>query len=181
MGHGTDLFVSETLYHRTDLLAFTFLFYSSFISYNTLYAVLYPSNKDFGFSKLLRDIISWERCFLLWIGEADLGPLCQRVRGWDIYGHSLPDHLACFVHICFSDNWPEMSCNQDILFITYDYYMMDFNLIIITSLFGKTFERFNGNSLKLLFMQPYSVGMGTYQLLWTVKTFPSVQASRDGT
>lgn len=21
------------------------------------------------------------------------------VCGWDIYGHSLPDHLACFVHI----------------------------------------------------------------------------------
>lgn len=58
MGHGTDLFVSETLYHRTDLLAFTFLFYSSFISYDALYAVLYPSNKDFGFSKLLREIIS---------------------------------------------------------------------------------------------------------------------------
>lgn len=97
--------------------------------------------------------------------EADLGTLCQRVRGWDIYGHSLPDHLACFVHICFSDNWPEMICNQDILSITYYYYMMDFNLIIITSLFGKTFERFNRNSLKMLFMQPCSVVVGTYLIL----------------
>lgn len=97
--------------------------------------------------------------------EADLGTLCQRVCGWDIYGHSLPDHLACFVHICFSDNWPEMICNQDILSITYYYYMMDFNLIIITSLFGKTFERFNRNSLKMLFMQPCSVVVGMYLIL----------------
>jgi len=43
--------------------------------------------------------------------------------------------------------------------------MMDFNLIIITLLFGKTFERFNSNSLKFLFVQPCSVGMGTYQIL----------------
>lgn len=79
--------------------------------------------------------------------ETDLGTVCQRVCGWDIYGHPLLDHLACFVHICFSDNWPEMSCNQDILFITYYYYMMDFSLIVIALLFGKTFQRFNGNSL----------------------------------
>lgn len=98
--------------------------------------------------------------------EAGLGSLCQRVYGgWDIYGHSLPDHLACFVNICFSDNSPEMSCNQDILFITYYYYMMDFNPIIITSLFGKTFERFNCNSLKMLFMQLCSVVVGTYLIL----------------
>lgn len=74
-----------------------------------------------------------------------------------------------------------MSCNQDILFITYYYYMMDFNPIIIASLFGKSFKGFNGNSLKLLFMQPCSVGMGTYQFLWTVRAFPSAQASKDGT
>lgn len=134
-------------------------------STNPFYAVLYPSNKDFGFNKLLRDIIFGERYSLVRIVEADLGTLCQRMRGWDIYGHSLPDHLACFVHIYFSDNWPEMSCNQNILFITYYYYMMDFNLIIITSLFGKTFERFNRNSLKMLFMQPCSEVIGTYLIL----------------
>lgn len=79
--------------------------------------------------------------------ETDLGTVCQRVCGWDIYGHPLLDHLACFFRICFSDNWPEMSCNQDILFITYYYYVMDFSLIVIALQFGKTFQRFNGNSL----------------------------------
>lgn len=162
-GHGTDSsYLRDTLLQ--DLPAFIFLYYSNFIS--NFNAVIYPSNKDFGFNKLLREIIFGERCSLLRIVEAGLGTLCQRVHGgWDIYGHSLPDHLACFIHICFSDNWPEMSCNQDILFITYYYYMMDFNLIIITLLFGKTFERFNCKSLKMLFMQPCSVVVGTYLIL----------------
>lgn len=87
-------------------------------------------------------------------GETDLDAVCQRLHGWDIYGHPLLDHLACFVHISFSDNCSEMGCNQDILFITYYYYMMDFSLIVITLLFGKTFQRFNGN--KVIFASLFS-------------------------
>lgn len=170
----------EMLYHRTYLHLYFYMIPTSFPK-NPFYAVLYSSNKDFGFNKLLREIIFGERCSLLKIVVADLGTLCQRVRGWDIYGHSSPDHLACFVHICFSDNWPKMSCNQDILFITYYYYMMDFNLIIITSLFGKTFERFNRNSSKVLFMQPCSVDMGTYLILWTLRIFLRAHISGDST